>query len=695
MNEALDIHSLALAGGGALEVLTPELAVGGEGAVYRVREPADQVLKHYLPKVLASKGPILAAKVQAMVDNPPNDPTAGIGHVSLAWPRAVVVDDSNRFAGYLMPLINTSSSVELHMVSNPADRKRSAKAPPWLGGFTWEYLLRAATNLASAVQALHDAGYVIGDFNERNVLVWMNALVTLVDCDSMQVPGPSGTSFLCEVTRPEFTAPELLHANLANEIRSPESDLFALGVHVYQLLMEGRHPFAGIWHGGGDKPERHRLAEQGLFVQLGDRRLTAQLGTPPFAIFNDDIRALFVRCFAEGASDPKRRPTGEEWFRALQDLANSLVTCTTAASHRYPGHLGVACPWCELDKGATVITARHTAIQVPLPPALAPNRPPAQPRPSPHWTPPPVAGGWLPTSTPQWQPPGWAPPKVRRPAPLRWGRKHPRLAVLAIVVLLWIMGSVDRQNTSASAAWPAGATPAGVLAPVLHSLQSCAEAATLQPANCPQSDAGLGQASGVIWTLYGDPGSGAEISYSNSVFTVLGHAVMTLQYSTGLQPPQSLTVVPIGYDATERWNGGHPTLDSLLPLQQEPTPAITQPRPKTTDAAIKQAFRAQFSRCISTTNPSLEMPPICPQVDSLSGPGTMKVHWRKDADPLLNSKVTYDVAYGIFHLIGSFAVTVTYEDDAGNPQTANFGGNYDAQLAVRGKTPVVLIIAKT
>ena len=106
-------------------------------------------------------------------------------------------------------------------------------------------MLRVATNLASAAQALHDAGYVIGDFNERNIMVRKNALVTLVDCDSMQVPSSTGKPFLCEVFRPEFTAPELLHVNLSKQMRTPESDRFPLAVHIYQLLMEGPQSFRG------------------------------------------------------------------------------------------------------------------------------------------------------------------------------------------------------------------------------------------------------------------------------------------------------------------------------------------------------------------------------------------------------------------------------------------------------------------
>jgi DNA-binding helix-hairpin-helix protein with protein kinase domain len=277
-----------------------------------------------------------------------------------------------------MAWIDTASSVELHMVSNPADRKRGPKTPPWVGGFTWEYLLRVATNLASATHALHDAGYVIGDFNERNVLVRNNALVTLVDCDSMQVPGPSGTAFLCEVFRPEFTAPELLHADLSQQMRTPESDRFALAVHIYQLLMEGRHPFAGMWlHGAGDKPERHKLAELGLFVQKGDKRFT-------------------------------------------QGLATTLRKCQAHPSHRYPGHLGIKCPWCELEKASRVAPVPATR-QVSLPPALAPKRQAALPHQAPVWNrpppaPPPVQSSWPPPPPGGWNQ-GWIPPANQQVTP--------------------------------------------------------------------------------------------------------------------------------------------------------------------------------------------------------------------------------------------------------------------------------------
>jgi hypothetical protein len=161
-------------------------------------------------------------------------------------------------------------------------------------------------------------------------------------------------------------------------------------VHVYQLLMEGRHPFAGTWSGAGDKPERYELAEQGLFVQNGDKRLAPQAGTPPFAIFTDDVRELFNRAFVAGATKPAARPTGLEWHGALHTLAGTLVSCATDPSHRYPGHLS-ECPWCKLGQGPQ--TVMGAPVQAALAPAVAPVG--TRPQPAPMWTrPPPAPPPW-------------------------------------------------------------------------------------------------------------------------------------------------------------------------------------------------------------------------------------------------------------------------------------------------------------
>src|SRR5436305_1951244 len=98
------------------------------------------------------------------------------------------------------------------------------------------------------MDALHSRDYVVGDVNESNILVADTALITVVDTDSFQVRDPDGkTVFHCPVAKPEFTPPELQGRQLHDVDRVPAHDRFGLAVLIFQLLMEGTHPFAGIY----------------------------------------------------------------------------------------------------------------------------------------------------------------------------------------------------------------------------------------------------------------------------------------------------------------------------------------------------------------------------------------------------------------------------------------------------------------
>jgi hypothetical protein len=326
-----------------------KLAAGGQGEIYLVRRPAKRAFKQYAPKIIADD-PTLPARLTAMAAHQPqlNDPH----HTMLAWPSDVVLRDG-RFVGFLMPLIDTADTVELHKVTNPSDRRSAEGATSWLRGFTWRYSVRTAANLASATQTLHTNGTVIGDFNERNVLVSRSALVTLLDCDSMQVSDPlSGTRFLCGVGRPEFTPPELLRANWRVTVRHPSSDLFALAVHVYQLLMEGEHPFRGVWHGAGEKPGVPQLAQDGIWTGSGGN-LTARPSAIGLSLLPTPLIVLFRRAFEAGSIDPSARPSAAEWHLALSELDGQLRSCRADQAHVYPAH-HEECPWC-----------RHAASRVP------------------------------------------------------------------------------------------------------------------------------------------------------------------------------------------------------------------------------------------------------------------------------------------------------------------------------------------
>lgn len=337
--------SLVTGSGGGV-ALGPRLAAGGQGEVFAVTSPRGLVFKRYLQRTLDGD-PALERRLAVMVARRPGlwrEP--GSGHLSLAWPSDMVREDG-RFSGFLMPGVDIAATVGMHRVTNPTDRGAAAGATSWARGFTWRYLVRTAANLARATQALHAAGVVIGDFNESNVRVWRDARVTLLDCDSMQMRDPeSGEWFFCRVGRPEFTPPELAGADWSVTVRHPSSDLFALAVHVYQLLLEGEHPFRGLWRGTGEKPSVPELAAQGTWALRPGSLLRPRPAAIGEALLPPDVRELFRLAFEDGAMNPVARPSAAQWRGTLEELDGHLQQCAVNQAHVYPGGQQ-ACPWCE------------------------------------------------------------------------------------------------------------------------------------------------------------------------------------------------------------------------------------------------------------------------------------------------------------------------------------------------------------
>ncbi|MBV8885544.1 MAG: tetratricopeptide repeat protein [Chroococcidiopsidaceae cyanobacterium CP_BM_RX_35] len=318
--------------------LSSPVGQGGEARIYAVSTDESLVAKVYHKPQEAH-----AHKLMAMVANPPENPMASQGKISIAWPTDLLqtVDGSQRVVGFLMPYVQGMHSIlEFY---NPKTRRQ--KCP----FFSYRYLHRTARNLAAAVGALHTRGYCVGDMNESNILVSDTALVTLVDTDSFQVREPnSGVVYRCPVGKPEFTPPELQGKNFGQLDRIPEHDLFGLAVLIFQLLMEGTHPFSGIFRGAGDPPPYEARIRAGHFVYSCRRSVPYRSAptAPPFEILHPTLQQLFVRCFEEGHEQPQMRPSAETWQSALKEAENTLVVCTANGHHRYGNHLK-ACPWCE------------------------------------------------------------------------------------------------------------------------------------------------------------------------------------------------------------------------------------------------------------------------------------------------------------------------------------------------------------
>lgn len=345
------------------------LGQGGEGRVLRV-QGSHEVAKVYWP---IKRTPELQRKLGVMVSRRPNDPMRASGHLSFAWPSDLLLDGA-QFVGFLMPCLDTRRYRPLHMVYRPTD---------YPAGIDWRLLVQTARNLASAIDALHQEGYVAGDLNESNVLAATDTVVTVVDCDSMQVPDPKrGRIYRCTVGKPDYTAPELRGVDFSKIDRTEASDRFALAVLVCQLLVRGRHPFSG---GPPALVADNIAAGRSIFSE----GFSMAPGWMPAAdLLPPGITRLFERAFIEGHVAPDRRPSATEWQRELDRLRSRLRACGRNVIHKYGDHLS-ACPWCELERrtgrrafpGKTGTSARGPARrprrQGPAPPVQVPAAVPA------------------------------------------------------------------------------------------------------------------------------------------------------------------------------------------------------------------------------------------------------------------------------------------------------------------------------
>jgi len=318
--------------------LTVCLGRGGEACIYAVPEN-----EHLVAKIYHKPNATHVNKLQVMLAHPPEDPTASLGHISIAWPKELLkaVDGSDHIIGFLMPRIQ--GMLPIMDLYNPGIRRQNCPL------FNYQYLLRTARNLAAAFAALHASHYCIGDVNESNILVSNTALVTLLDTDSFQVSDPQqNIVYRCVVGKPEFTPPELQNKTFSEHDRQTHHDLFGLAVLIFQLLMEGTHPFSGIFQGSTEPPPYETRIIAGHFTYSQNRQVPYKPSpiAPPWEILPVSLQNLFLRCFEVGHVQPHLRPNAQNWLAAIAEAEASLITCSENPQHFYNDHLQ-KCPWCE------------------------------------------------------------------------------------------------------------------------------------------------------------------------------------------------------------------------------------------------------------------------------------------------------------------------------------------------------------
>ena len=126
-----------------------------------------------------------------------------------------------------------------------------------------------------------------------------------------------------------------------------------MAVHIFQLLMNGVHPFACAILPSQSSvvaPQPSDNILKGDFPFLKDvPGVTIPLFAPKIEMLPMEMQELFRKAFVDGHSAPDNRPTTYDWYTALANLEKSLKDCSVVKHHQYNSLLN-SCPWCEADE---------------------------------------------------------------------------------------------------------------------------------------------------------------------------------------------------------------------------------------------------------------------------------------------------------------------------------------------------------
>jgi len=339
------------------------LVDGGEGEVYALNETSAYLLKLYKetdPSGEAIITPDLQKKLEYMERN---QPVNLVEKSIVAWPIELVKSNGG-IIGFIMPKLEIDAHIQgVYSYRHPIVHAQDYQDLPSV-----KSRIAIAINLCSFLHEVHQKGYVIGDFNHRNIGVNRHTgQIHFVDCDSFHITDETGNVYRTNVIMPGYLAPEIIwhcinerakgQPHNLDKVALPtftnSSDLFCLAIHIFRLLMNGTHPFNGVKENAIGSTAAPFVGNEGIerdAYVFGHGKKPSAVFCPSSTALPPAILALFNRAFVEGRKDPSQRPSAEEWYYALQQyLTNEITQCIAVEKHQYYSALSI-CPYCIADE---------------------------------------------------------------------------------------------------------------------------------------------------------------------------------------------------------------------------------------------------------------------------------------------------------------------------------------------------------
>lgn len=309
---------------GEVLCLATQLESDARGSVFSLADTSG-VVKLFKPDLRGDKN--LKNKLLRMSSTPPWNTTAEESH-RFVWPTNIVTDpDEEQFVGYKSEVPRPELQEWTNILDYAVEGVEENRAPRrsfgeellselGLGGdseFTREYTI--ATELAEAVATLHRDGHAIGNFHHNRVLTDGQDIV-LTGCETFHTRG--------ENTLHEGARPSSRYAPV-DERDSNENlyytDQFGLAVHIFQLLMDGFHPFQTEDTTVSEAEEVTLIECSSYPYHAGDQNnIEPPSGAPNYSTLPSEIQELFEQCFIEAQTQPDARPSADDWVRTLNHV---------------------------------------------------------------------------------------------------------------------------------------------------------------------------------------------------------------------------------------------------------------------------------------------------------------------------------------------------------------------------------------
>ncbi|AFY64990.1 hypothetical protein [Geitlerinema sp. PCC 7407] len=247
-------------------------------------------------------------------------------------PEAIATDGQGTIVGYTMPRLDPAT-----VLLKYGDRSFRQAVP------TAE-VIEVFRDLHGTVTQLHQAGVVIGDFNDLNVLVQGSAAY-LIDADSFQYG-----SFPCQVFTARFLDPQLGDPQAGRfqlaKPYTPFSDWYAFAVMLMQSLLFV-DPYGGVYKPRASSPKIPPSARPLHRITVFHPEVRYPKPALPYGVLSDDLLHYFQAVFAGDRREvfPRSLLDGLRW-----------TTCTRCGTE----HARSCCPRC---------TPAQTAPALPTPAA--------------------------------------------------------------------------------------------------------------------------------------------------------------------------------------------------------------------------------------------------------------------------------------------------------------------------------------